>query len=192
MTPDRFVLLMTWIVAFFATPGPATISIVANGATYGMRRTVPYIAGLLVGFVFVFLAADLGLAFLLTRYPAAEAVLRGIAIVYMLYLAWRIWRTDGIALDGARPLSLLNGVMLNVVNPKAYVAALAILAQFGGPGQDWLVGAIILVSAAVIDVGLAFLADRMAGTLTRRTTIVRLNRVLAVLLVVSIVWVLIA
>ena len=58
---------MVLILAFYATPGPATISLVASGASYGFKNSVPYVWGLIFGISGTLTASALGLIYIITK-----------------------------------------------------------------------------------------------------------------------------
>lgn len=72
------------------TPGPNTIMVTASGATFGFRRTVPHMLGILLGFPVMLIAVGWGLGALFESHPAVHLTLRWIGATYLLYLAWKI------------------------------------------------------------------------------------------------------
>ncbi len=121
-------------------PGPANIAVatisMAHGRTAGLRFGV----GLGVGFAFWGVLAATGLGALLQASAEAMIVLKVIGGGYLLWLAWVSWRTADTHSPAARPdqkkSGFVQGLLLNLSNPKAVVAWLAALAAgFGETGQ---------------------------------------------------------
>ena len=75
------------------TPGPNNIMLMASGANFGFRRTLPHFWGVDVGFCVLILSAGLGLAGVLARAPALLDALKLAGAAYLLWLAWRIARS---------------------------------------------------------------------------------------------------
>ncbi|TIT71894.1 MAG: LysE family translocator, partial [Mesorhizobium sp.] len=111
-------------------PGPATISVTAIGAAFGLRPSMRYTSGVVFGTIAVLLVVAAGLAGMLASMPALAPVLTVASAAYILYLAFRIAMAPPLA-EGAnkaaRP-TFLGGFMLAVANPKAYVAIGAVFA----------------------------------------------------------------
>ena len=69
------------------TPGPNNVMLMASGANFGFRRTLPHYFGVDAGFGVLVASIGLGLAGVLARAPALLAVLKGLGAAYLLYLA---------------------------------------------------------------------------------------------------------
>jgi threonine/homoserine/homoserine lactone efflux protein len=118
-------------LAIMGSPGPATISLVAAGAAYGVRRSVPYLAGIVVGTAAVLLIVATGMTATLLAVPAVRPVLLGVAAAYILWLAWHVATAPplGASCDDTPPASFRGGALLGVANPKAWVAIAAVFAS---------------------------------------------------------------
>jgi threonine/homoserine/homoserine lactone efflux protein len=127
--------LIGFVLAGFAlagSPGPNTLSLAAAGAAFGARRGLGYLVGLVIGMVAVMTITASGLAGLLLAVPGASPVVTGLAVTYFAYLAWRIATAAPLsdeAGQGTAP-TLVGGVFLSLVNPKAYAAMAALFSGF--------------------------------------------------------------
>ena len=114
-------------LAFVAsiTPGPNNLMLLASGMNHGIRRTLPHLAGVSLGFGFLIFLVALGLGAVFEKYAAIELVLKIAGGVYLIYLAWKIFNTSGInSVDGADvPMTFLQAAAFQWVNPKAWVMA---------------------------------------------------------------------
>jgi threonine/homoserine/homoserine lactone efflux protein len=117
--------------AIMGSPGPATISLAAAGSAYGVRRSLAYAAGIVVGTTLVLLAVAAGITTTLLALPALRAVLISITGVYILSLAYRIATAPALgAQTSPRATPALGaGTVLGVANPKAWVAIAAAFAS---------------------------------------------------------------
>jgi hypothetical protein len=77
-------------LAIMGSPGPATISLVATGSVRGLRRSVPYLLGIIVATTLVLLAVATGITGVLLALPAIGSVLIWISAAYILWLAYHI------------------------------------------------------------------------------------------------------
>ncbi|MER9869427.1 LysE family transporter [Mesorhizobium sp. M0136] len=112
------------------SPGPATISVTAIGAAFGLRDSLRYASGIVVGTVLVLLVVATGIMAVLTALPKLAALLAVASAAYILYLAFKIATAPPLAARGGRAAraTLLGGFLLAVANPKAYVAIAAVFA----------------------------------------------------------------
>ncbi|WP_052120431.1 LysE family translocator [Inquilinus limosus] len=112
------------------SPGPSTISLTAVGASFGIRRSLPYAAGLIAGTIAVLLAVAPGWWTLVTAIPHGPLVLGVLSAAYILYLAWKIATAPPLRGrdEAARAPGVAGGFGLAVANPKAYLAIAAIFA----------------------------------------------------------------
>ncbi len=117
--------------AIMGSPGPATISLVAVVSAYGVRRSLPYLLGLIVGTTLVLVAVATGITAALLAVPAIRSVLIAISAAYILWLAYHIATAPPLAAHTAASdaPSLAGGTLLGVANPKAWVAIAAVFAS---------------------------------------------------------------
>ena len=115
------------------SPGPAPLAIAATSAAFGMKNGIPFLIGILCGLMFAIVGATFGIATLLNTFPDIRLTLQVIGALYIIYIAQKIARApvlDHLNNRGASKPSLLDGFILNLINPKAYAAFLAIFSQF--------------------------------------------------------------
>ena len=118
-------------LAIMGSPGPATISLVAAGSAYGVRRSLHYLVGVIVGSTIVLVAVATGITAALLAVPAIGSVLLWISLAYIVWLAYRIATAPALSEPAARTgaFSLTGGALLGVANPKAWVATATVFAS---------------------------------------------------------------
>jgi threonine/homoserine/homoserine lactone efflux protein len=118
-------------MVIMGSPGPSTISLVAAAVGFGVRRSLPYCAGLVVGTTVVLLAAATGVTAVLLAVPTLHWVLAVAATGYTLWLAYRLAMAGPLAKRVAsdRRPSFADGIVLGVANPKAWIAIAAVFAS---------------------------------------------------------------
>ena len=128
------------------TPGPNNVMVMASGANFGLRRTVPHILGIACGFVVMLLLVGLGLARLFEMFPVIRLVLTLVSAVYLVWLAWKIAHAAPLGREGARgrPFTFLQAALFQWVNPKAWMMALSAITLYA-PGDSTY--ALLLVAA---------------------------------------------
>ncbi|HEY3764012.1 MAG TPA: LysE family translocator [Gaiellales bacterium] len=123
--------LVVTAVAVMGSPGPATISLTAAGSTYGARRCIGYLAGIVAGTFVVLLAVASGITATLLAVPAVRPVLIALGAAYIVWLAYHIATAPPLAAQtpGVSAPSAPAGALLGVTNPKAWVAIAAVFAS---------------------------------------------------------------
>ncbi len=132
--------LLTFAFSASATPGPNNIMMLTAAAAHGMRRTLPQLAGVAIGFGLMVALIACGLGLPLVQRPMLQRVVQVAGAVWMAWLAWKI-ATAPVAgeLRAAPPLSFLRACALQWINPKAWIMAIAATATFLPPGGNALV-----------------------------------------------------
>src|SRR5258708_29557965 len=118
-------------LAIMGSPGPATISLMAAGSAYGVRRSLSYLIGIIVGTTIVLLAVATGITAALLAVPAIGSILIWISVAYILWLAYHIATAPPLPEPTAvsSTFSVAGGTFLGIANPKAWVAIAAVFAS---------------------------------------------------------------
>ena len=176
-------------LAIMGSPGPATISLVAAGSVRGVRRSFPYLFGIIVGTTLVLVAVASGITGVLLALPAIGSVLIWISAAYILWLAYHIATAPPLSkpTGASNAFSLMGGAILGIANPKAWVAIAAVFASAhlaDSPTAD-AAAKIVLLTAVIVVICAAWLvAGRSIAPLLRDPRQARLvNAALAVGLV---------
>lgn len=141
MTGETLVALSLFAITTSITPGPNNIMLLASGANFGLRRSLPHTLGISIGFCVLLLSVGLGLGFLFSTFPLLHAALKIIGSVYMLYLAFRIASSRSFNQKGspkARPMTFLEAALFQWVNPKAWIMAVSSMALYTHPDRPYL------------------------------------------------------
>jgi threonine/homoserine/homoserine lactone efflux protein len=154
MSFDLLWALLVFCFVSSITPGPNNFMLLASGVNFGFRRTLPHMAGVAIGFLWLLLAVGSGLGTLLTLYPPLHLVLKVAGGAYLLFLAWKIASARSLS-DGrraeAKPLTFLQAAMFQWVNPKAWVMAVTAMAVYADPAQPWLSVILVAVTFALVN-----------------------------------------
>ncbi|HBZ44020.1 MAG TPA: hypothetical protein DEO85_08200 [Maritimibacter sp.] len=197
MTQDLLLALVGFALVTSLTPGPNNLMLMASGVNFGVRRTMPHMLGVGIGFTVMIALMGLGLSQAFERFPVLHQILAVVAAIYMAWLAWKIAHPappgDGEA--SGNPMSFLQAAAFQWVNPKAWSMALTAIAAYA-PGTG--IGEVILVALVFGVVNLPSVSLwTVLGTQMRR--LLRTPRVLdifnwtmATLLLVSLIPVLLA
>jgi threonine/homoserine/homoserine lactone efflux protein len=145
-------------LALLLTPGPAVLYIVARSIDQGRRAGLVSMLGVHTGTVVHVAAAAAGLSALLAASATAFSVVKYLGAAYLIYLGvarLRAGATTAAAPDeGRRPRlgrAFLDGIVVNVLNPKTALFFLAFLPQFTDVSRG-------RVGAQILCLGLLFIA----------------------------------
>lgn len=147
-------LLPFLLFAFVAsiTPGPTNLLAMSSSARFGLRATLPIIAGGCLASAGLVLAVGLGIGNMLLESPAVANLLGWAGALWLTYLGWQIARAP-VELDSPlqrqQPLSGWAAALLQVINPKPWTVALAVVSVFmaSANAPAWLLATLFLVMA---------------------------------------------
>lgn len=140
------------VPAFF-TPGPNNLMLMASSAKFGVRRTVPHMLGIAVGFPLMVFCVGLGLSEVFTAAPWLKLVLKWAAAAYFVWMAWTLLGLKvGETRAEERPLSFLQAAGFQWVNPKAWAMAVGFVALMVVSGEGRIMSLLVL-SLACLAVG---------------------------------------
>ncbi len=191
MTWDFIPPLLAYAFVATGTPGPNNVMLMASGANFGVRRTIPHIAGVNIGVTVMLALIGLGLARLFEAFPVIRLVLTVVSIAYLLYLAFRIATAAPPSPDAkakGKPLTFLQAALFQWVNPKAWAMSLTVVTVYA-PGESTpaVIATALIFGAVNLPCITAWtVLGREAGRLLRNPRRLRVfNIVMAVLLVAS-------
>lgn len=175
--------------AAVATPGPGVAAVIARVMGQGMRNTLPFVAGFIVGDLVWLTIAATGLAVIAKTFETLFIAIKYAGCVYLLYLAWKIWTAPvrvteiGEAPAAAdRPWSaFLGSLMLTLGNPKVIVFFLSIMPLVVDPATITLLAfaELAIIVPLVIGptmLGYALVAERARRMFRSEKAMKRINR----------------
>jgi threonine/homoserine/homoserine lactone efflux protein len=187
-----------WALAVFAfvasiTPGPNNLMLMTSGVKYGFGRTLPHLAGVILGFALMIAVVGLGLDVLFKRFPQILPIMRIAGSLYMVWLALKIAlaKPIGEVEPGGRPIGFLAAAGFQWVNPKAWMMVLSALATYGGVVDDYTSSVLFIAAlSALITAPCSGAWTLFGASLSRLLTDPRVTRpfnwTMAALLVASI------
>ncbi|MCM2563396.1 LysE family translocator [Lutimaribacter sp. EGI FJ00015] len=177
------------------TPGPNNMMLMASGANFGFRRTIPHMLGIGIGFTVMIVLVGLGLMQVFDAIPVLHDLLTIVGIIYLAWLAWKIANADMPRTDGVvgRPMTFMQAALFQWVNPKAWQMGLTAITLYA-PDRTWqaiglvavIFGAINLPSVSTWTV----LGQQLQRVLSSRRRLRAFNWTMAALLLASLIPVL--
>nr|WP_298145234.1 LysE family translocator [uncultured Pseudomonas sp.] len=147
MTTELLIAFVAFAFVTSVTPGPNNMMLLASGVNFGLRRSLPHMLGISLGFMVLVMAVGLGLGQLFEQLPMLYSVLRYLGAAYLLYLAWKIANSGAPnqANERGKPFSFLQAAAFQWVNPKAWVMAIGAITTYT-PQENFLVNVLLIAA----------------------------------------------
>lgn len=190
MTTDTLIAFAVFCFVSSVTPGPNNLMLMASGANFGVRRTIPHWLGIGIGFTVMILLVGLGLIGLFQAYPVIYTLLKILSVVFLIYLAWKIANAappQEAQVEGT-PITFIQAAAFQWVNPKAWAMALTAVTVYS-PSQSAVAIAITAMIFGIINLpscGLwIFIGMQISRWLTNPRKMRIFNICMAILLLLS-------
>ncbi|PDT89711.1 hypothetical protein CO669_13020 [Bradyrhizobium sp. Y36] len=128
-----FLTFFTATYFLLAVPGPTNTLLATSGAGIGVARSLPLLVAELAGYLLAIALLRLALGPLVSDIPVAALVLRVAVTVYILCLAFMLWRVNARELRDGVPVTFRQVLFATLLNPKALVFAFLLLPLDAGP-----------------------------------------------------------
>lgn len=164
--------LVGFAVISSITPGPNNLMLMSSAALYGWRRTLPHVAGVLLGFSLLMTCAVYGLGAVVARWPWLVTVARFAGASWLAWMAWLYVRAAIRIASGmrypddvrtSRPLTFHEGLLFQWANPKALLLSISSAAAYVGLTESLHLRALLIVGVFFLIGGPCVLTWMAAG-----------------------------
>ncbi len=178
---DTILLFCVTAFVLIITPGPNQIYIIARSTSQGRKAGILSALGVDAGTLVHVVAASLGLSALLASSALAYSIVRYAGAGYLIYLGIRTWlsRNNNTKCENMEFISgrriFIQGMLTNILNPKAALFFLAILPQFVNEAhghateQMLILGCLFALIGMCIDLAVAILSSSVGVWLRQKT-----------------------
>ncbi|MEE4676425.1 LysE family translocator [Pseudomonas alliivorans] len=182
-----FISMAAFALASSITPGPVNIVALSTGAQYGFWPGMRHVLGATLGFTLLLVLIGFGLHETLRQWPFLTRIIQWAGVAFLLYMAVRLAMDDGqLTMSGSgRAPSMLQGAIMQWLNPKAWLASIAGMGVFVANGEALLIGqfATIYFIVCYLSLGCWAYAGSFLSQYLRSARAVRVfNRVMALML----------
>jgi threonine/homoserine/homoserine lactone efflux protein len=192
MSQPLLIAFVMFAAVMFFTPGPNNIMLLSSGLTYGFRRTIPHLAGVVIGFAFMVGAVGLGLGTIFIAYPVLQTVLKYAGAAYLIYLAIAIAMSGPVTSgqgNARAPLTFWGAAMFQWVNVKGWVMVIGTITAYAAiadfPWNILMQIVISLLMGAASCVAWVLFGSALRPLLTSPRAVRAFNIVMALLLLAS-------
>lgn len=191
---EALIAMSGFALASSATPGPVNIIGAMTGAKHGTLRALPFVSGATACFLALFLIFGSGLLTQPRWIAALATPMLLIGSTYLLWMAWQLARDDGrIELTDTQCIpGFWSGVLVQGLNPKAWLTVVSSLSTFVLPLADRGTGMIAFAILFGLICWMSLTAWAWGGARIAKRQMRRFNRLMALALALSVVWMLTA
>ena len=187
----NFTLLLMYTIGaavIIISPGPDFMYVTMRGIAQGRRAGILSAAGISIGLLIHTTLAALGLSAILNTSQIAFHAIKYLGAAYLIVLGIKTIIARGNLLDIRQPAPVEHraifqqGVLTNVLNPKAMLTFMAFIPQFIEPHQGnptvqvFLLGGIIALLAILWFGLVGYFAGTVGGWLSQRQMFQRIIR----------------
>jgi threonine/homoserine/homoserine lactone efflux protein len=199
---DAFLFFTVTYLLAAAAPGADTMLIVSRTVVGGWRSALRYAIGIALAKTTMITLAFFGTSALLTANPAAYSVLKVLGAAFLLFMAFKLWRTKavaGVASEGqpqtetfgakVTTASILGGYLVGISNPQpllfySSIVPMVVAAGLNTAADLFILWAIVIIGFIAIAGAYIGLASTIRPWLAKQTNRRRLNQVMAVVFVI--------
>ncbi len=182
------------LFAFVAsiTPGPTNILVLTNSQHFGVRATLPALLSACVAASAIVLISGAGAGEMLHQYPLVRQVMSWAGVLWLSWMSWQLFCAPAanVSRDTHTRFTARAAALLQVINPKTWMMALAVVSLFAPAGEGALRGIalmalwFLLISVACL-LCWAWLGQAVNKVFRTAAAMVRFQRLMALCLFIS-------
>ncbi len=138
MHPEILSMALFWIVAAY-TPGPNNVIASYSGFNFGIKKTLPHIFGVTLGFTFLIFLLTIGLVNVFKIFPIIQVSLKYLGSIFLVYLAYKIYFSK---IDSEKknenPVKFIETFLFQFLNPKGVLIGIIIVSTYVEHGENYL------------------------------------------------------
>lgn len=194
MSQQLLLAFVVFAAVMYFTPGPNNVMLLSSGLTYGFRRTLPHITGIVIGMAFMIAAVGVGLGTVFIAYPLLQTVLKYAGAAYLIHLAAAIAMSGAAKSDGVigrGPMTFWGAAVFQWINVKGWVMVIGSITAYAAiavfPWNIVIQTVIVLVVGVPATVAWTLFGSALRPVLTSPLAVRAFNIVMAILLLASLI-----
>jgi len=138
MHPEILSMALFWIVAAY-TPGPNNVIASYSGFNFGIKKTLPHIFGVALGFTFLIFLLTIGLVNVFKIFPIIQVSLKYLGSIFLVYLAYKIYFSKiNSEKKNENPVKFIETFLFQFLNPKGVLIGIIIVSTYVEHGENYL------------------------------------------------------
>ena len=137
------VLLFSLVASL--SPGPNNIMTSYTAFNFGIKKTIPTMLGVVIGWTLLVILLQIGSAIIFQKFEILQKIIMFLGSIYLIFMAYKLsfsFKTSENV--NSQPVTFFNTFFFQFVNPKAIIIALTAISMFIDPQIDFLRDSIIL------------------------------------------------
>ncbi len=137
-------ILLTVVAAF--SPGPNNIMSSYSGFNFGFKKTIPFMLGVIFGWITMLASMAAGLIIIFQQYPSLQIMIKICGSIFLIYLAYKIaFSSNDNKKTLKKPIPFLGTFFFQFVNPKGVIVAMIVVSTFIDFKDNYLRDSIIVL-----------------------------------------------
>ena len=191
MHPELLLLIgISFSMGF--TPGPNNAVASYSAFNFGVRKTLPIILGVGLGYTVLVVLLIFALISVFQKYPYLQEIIRILGSIFLIYLAYKIsFSKTSSDTEKKNPVKFIETFFFQFINPKSVIVSFIMFSTYVDRGNDflfysfWVIGIAFLF--AIISINFWTLVGKFLRRFaTNEKFIKRFNYVMSLLLLACI------
>ena len=150
MHPEILSISLFWFVTAY-TPGPNNVVASYSGFNFGIKKTIPHILGVTLGFTSLVIFLSIGLINVFKLFPIIQVSIKYLGTLFLLYLAYKIaFSTSSNETKKENPVKFIETFLFQYLNPKGVTVAIIVVSTYVELGTNYINYATQIVALAFL------------------------------------------
>ena len=138
MHPEILSISLFWFVTAY-TPGPNNVVASYSGFNFGVKKTIPHILGVTLGFTSLVIFLSIGLINIFKLFPIIQIVIKYLGTLFLIYLAYKIaFSVNTNDTKKENPVKFIETFLFQYLNPKGVTVAIIVVSTYVELGENYL------------------------------------------------------
>ena len=138
MHPEILSISLFWFVTAY-TPGPNNVVASYSGFNFGVKKTIPHILGVTLGFTSLVIFLSVGLINIFKLFPLIQIIIKYLGTLFLIYLAYKIaFSKTSDDTTKENPVKFIETFLFQYPNPKGVTVAIIVVSTYVELGENYL------------------------------------------------------
>ena len=138
MHPEILSISLFWFVTAY-TPGPNNVVASYSGFNFGVKKTIPHILGVTLGFTSLVIFLSVGLINIFKLFPLIQIIIKYLGTLFLIYLAYKIaFSKTSDDTTKENPVKFIETFLFQYLNHKGVTVAIIVVSTYVELGENYL------------------------------------------------------
>ncbi len=143
---SQLISLILFSTVASLSPGPNNIMTSYTAFNFGLRKTIPTMLGVIIGWTLLVVILLTGSSIVFQKFEELQIVIKLLGSVYLIFIAYKIsFIKSNKQRVSPKPVTFLNTFFFQFVNPKSIIIALTAISMYVDSQNNFLEDSIILI-----------------------------------------------